>query len=223
MAGGWHRSAAVRLWQIPYSTNVERVALALAHKGLDAEPVLIPAHDRAPVRQLTGQDLVPVLEHDGEVICDSPAILAHLESAFPERPLLPSAPARRQEILVFCDWFNRVWKLAPNRIADGDPARPEPADVAELRGSLDRFESLLDGRDFLYGSEMTLADVTAFPFLKYGWVHDPDDDEPFHAVLAEHLALDPRHAALRIWIERMDGQPRAGIAATAANSARSGA
>jgi glutathione S-transferase len=70
---------------------------------------------------------------------------------------------------------------------------------------------------------MTLADVTAFPFLKYGWVHDPDDDEPFHAVLAEHLALDPRHAALRIWIERMDGQPRAGIAATAANSARSGA
>jgi glutathione S-transferase len=211
----------VRLWQIPYSTNVERVALALAHKRLDAEPVLVSAEDRTPVRQVSNQDLVPVLEHDGRVICDSPAILEHLESEFPERPLLPVDPARRQEILVFCDWFNRVWKLAPNRIADGDGF--EPADVRELRGSLDRFEALLDGRDFLYGSEMTLADVTAFPFLKYGWVHDPDDDEPFHTVLAEHLALDPRHAALRIWIERMDGQPRAGIAATATNSARSGA
>ena len=210
----------MRLWQIPYSTNVERVALALGHKRLDAEPVLVSAGDRTRVRQVSNQDLVPVLEHDGRVICDSPAILAYLEEAFPDPPLLPQSPARRQEILVFCDWFNHVWKLAPNRIAD---AGPTPADVAELRGSLERFESLLDGRDFLYGSEVTLADVTAFPFLKYGWVHDPDDDEPFHMVLAEHLALDPRHAALRIWIERMDAQPRAGIAATAPNSARSGA
>jgi glutathione S-transferase len=209
----------VRLWQIPYSTNVERVALALAHKGLDAEPVLVEPEDRGPIRELTGQEFVPVLEHDGQVIWDSPRILAHLESAFPERPLLPAERARRQEILVFCDWFNRVWKLAPNRIAaDGF----EPEAVAELRGSLDRFEDLLDGRDHLFGSKMTLADVTAFPFLKYGWVHDPDDDETFHQVLSEHLALDPKHASLRIWVERMDALPRAGIAASAKNSARSG-
>jgi glutathione S-transferase len=207
----------VRLWQIPYSTNVERVALALAHKGLDAEPVVCDPADRGRIRELTGQDFVPVLEHDGEVIWDSPRILAHLESAFPERPLLPAERARRQEVLVFCDWFNRVWKVAPNRLADGF----EPGMAAELRASLDRFEDLLDGRDFLFGCEMTLADVTAFPFLKYGWVHDPDDDETFHQVLSEHLALDPKHASLRIWVERMDEQPRAGIPATASNSARS--
>ncbi len=208
----------MRLWQIPYSTNVERVALALAHKGLEAEPVVVDPDDRGPIRELTGQDHVPVLEHDGEVIWDSPRILAHLESAFPQAPLLPEDRARRQEILVFCDWFNRVWKLAPNALVDGF----EPDLAAELRGSLDRFEDLLDGRDFLFGSEMTLADVTAFPFLKYGWVHDPDDDEPFHQVLAEHLALDPKHAVLRIWVERMDAFPRAGVPATAQKPARSG-
>jgi glutathione S-transferase len=214
--------AAVRLWQIPYSTNVERVALALAHKGLDAEPVVLSPDDRSAVVELTGQDLVPVLEHDGDLIWDSPRILAHLESAFPEAPLLPDSPSRRQEILVFCDWFNRVWKQAPNRIAEAGPGGFEPGDAAELRGSLDRFEDLLDGRDHLFGSEMTLADVTAFPFLKYGWVHDPDDDEPFHNVLAEHLALDPRHSRLRIWVERMDERPRAGIPETVSNTARSG-
>ena len=207
----------MRLWQIPYSTNVERVALALAHKGLDAEPVLVDPADRSPIRELTGQDHVPVLEHDGQVIWDSPRILAHLESAFPQAPLLPAERARRQEVLVFCDWFNRLWKVAPNRLVDGF----EPRSAAELRGSLDRFEDLLDGREYLFGSEMTLADVTAFPFLKYGWVHDPDDDEPFHNVLAEHLALDPRHASLRIWVERMDALPRAGIPATARKPARS--
>jgi glutathione S-transferase len=207
----------VRLWQIPYSTNVERVALALAHKGLEAEPVVVDPQDRSPIRELTGQELVPVLEHDGQLIVDSPRILAYLESSFPDPPLLPASRGRRQEILVFCDWFNRVWKLAPNRLVDGF----EPGYAAELRGSLDRFEDLLDGRDYLFGSEMTLADVTAFPFLKYGWVHDPDDDEPFHNVLADHLALDPQHTALRIWVERMDERPRAGIAATVSNAARS--
>lgn len=208
----------MRLWQIPYSTNVERVALALAHKGLDAEPVVVDPADRSRIRELTGLDTVPVLEHEGEVIWDSPRILAHLESAFPEAPLLPAGRARRQEILVFCDWFNRVWKVAPNLLADGF----EPAAAAELRSSLDRFEDLLDGREYLFGSEMTLADVTAFPFLKYGWVHDPDDDEPFHRVLADHLALDPKHVLLRIWVERMDELPRAGIPAAISNSARSG-
>ena len=208
----------MRLWQIPYSTNVERVALALAHKGLDAEPAVVDPADRGPIRELTGQDLVPVLEHDGQVIWDSARILAHLESAFPERPLLPADRARREEVLTFCDWFNSVWKRAPNALVDGF----EPALVAELRGSLDRFEALLDGRDFLFGCEMTLADVTAFPFLKYGWVHDPDDDEPFHRVLVEHLALDPKHDLLRIWVERLDALPRAGMAATAPKVARSG-
>ena len=208
----------IRLYRARFSTNVERVALALAHKGLDAEPVVVDPADRSRIRELTGQDHVPLLEHEGEVIWDSPRILAHLESAFPQAPLLPAERSRRQEILVFCEWFNRVWKLAPNRLVDGF----EPADAAELRGSLDRFEDLLDGRDYLFGSEMTLADVTAFPFLKYGWVHDPDDDEPFHRVLAEHLALDPKHDALRIWVERMNELPRAGISATLSNSARSG-
>ena len=217
----------MRLWQIPFSTNVERVALALAHKGLEAEPVLLDPADRSAVVELTGQDLVPVLEHDGELFWDSPRILAHLESAFPEPPLLPAERSRRQEILVFCDWFNRVWKAAPNRLADlqsgvAGASGFEPDLAAELRGSLEIFEDLLDGRDFLFGSKMTLADVTAFPFLKYGWVHDPDDDEPFHNVLAEHLALDPKHVGLRIWVERMDELPRAGMPVTVSNTARPG-
>lgn len=209
----------MRLWQIPYSTNVERVALALAHKGLDAEPVVCDPLDRTPIREVSGQDRVPVLEHDGQVIADSARILAHLESAFPDPPLLPADPARRQEMLIFCDWFNRVWKSAPNRLAGNGF---EPGLAAELRGSLDRSEALLAGRDFLFGDTMSLADVTAFPFLKYGWVHDPDDDEPFHRVLVEQLALDPKHAALRIWVERMNALPRAGIPAPAQKSARSG-
>ena len=51
----------LRLYRFPYSTNVERVALALAHKGVEVESVAVDPADRAPLRALSGQDLVPVL------------------------------------------------------------------------------------------------------------------------------------------------------------------
>src|SRR3954453_10048035 len=107
----------MRLWQFPFSTNVERVALALAFKGLDAEPVVVDPADRSPVIDLTAQPLVPVLEDDGAVIADSRRILAHLEDRRPDPPMYPSDPARREEVRVFLDWFDLVWKRAPNLLA----------------------------------------------------------------------------------------------------------
>ena len=113
-------------------------------------------------------------------------ILRRLEERHPDPPLWPADPARRAEVDVFVDWFNRVWKVAPNAI-DAELARDEPdseritALAAELRGSLGRFEALLDGRDHLLGDDLGIADVVAFPFLKYALLHDPADDERFHA------------------------------------------
>src|SRR3954447_7340810 len=64
----------MRLHEIRYSTNVERVQLALAHKGLEAEHVVHDASDRGAIEALSGQPLVPVLElDDGEVVADSTA------------------------------------------------------------------------------------------------------------------------------------------------------
>jgi glutathione S-transferase len=85
--------------------------------------------------------------------------------------------------------------------------------AAELRGSLDLFEALLsDGREHLLGAEFTIADLAVFPFLRYGVGADEADDETFHLVLVEHLSLEPRHSGLRAWIERVDRQPRVGMA-----------
>jgi glutathione S-transferase len=77
----------IRVWRIPFSTNVERVALALGHKGLAAEWVDVPRDDRAAVVAVSGQPLVPVLEEDGHVVADSTAILEYLEERYPDPPL----------------------------------------------------------------------------------------------------------------------------------------
>jgi glutathione S-transferase len=206
----------MRLYEIPFSTNVERVTLALAHKGLNVEKIMCDPADRTPIHEISGQDLVPVLvENNGRVIFDSTVILRRLEAIRPDRPLWPRERARRAELDVFADWFNRVWKRPPNAIATElmSPA-PDEARVAklgrEMRDALDLFEDLLDGRDFLYGDRLTAADCLAFPFLKFALLPlDPADAEGFHGILVDNQPLGDDHPRLAAWIRRVDALPRA--------------
>jgi glutathione S-transferase len=177
--------------------------------------VMIDYADRSPVIEVSGQGLVPVIVDGDRVVSDSTAIMRYLEERNPDPPLFPRDAARRAEMDVFLEWFNEVWKGPPNRIEE-ELGRPEPDRelIAQLggrmRGWLDVFERMLDGRDYLFG-DFSAADCAAFPFLKYATIaHHPDDDEPFHAILEEHQALDGGHPRLAAWITRMDGLPRAG-------------
>ncbi len=202
----------LRLYRFPYSTNVERVALALAHKGLEVESVSVDPADRAPLRAVSGQDLVPVLVDDGQVIPDSTRILHHLEERFPEPPLFPADPARAAEVEVFLDWFNRAWKREPNLITAAiERGDGQGEDVARWTGRmqrrLDLFEALLTDRDHLFGA-FGAADCIAWPFLRYAVAIDPDDDELFHRVLNERLTLSDRHPRLRAWVERVGERPQ---------------
>jgi glutathione S-transferase len=195
----------VRVYRIPFSTNVERVALAAGHKGLEIDWVDVDPQDRSAVEAVSGQQLVPVLvTDDGEVVADSPVILDWLEEHFPTPPLLPHGPARRAEVRIFADWFNRVWKLAPNEIADHGATG---ALAGKMHAAIGLFEGLLRDREYLFG-EFGLADVTAFPFLKYAVLGtQPDDDDAFHRVLVEFQPLggdSPLHA----WVRRVDAHPR---------------
>ena len=71
-----------------------RIRYAIAHKGLDPEVVPTRFADVARIRALSGQDLVPIIEHDGHVVHDSWSIACHLEDRFPDRPSLFGGAAR---------------------------------------------------------------------------------------------------------------------------------
>jgi glutathione S-transferase len=196
----------MRLHAIPHSTNVDRVLLALGLKGLEVELVVHDPADRSALRALSGQELVPVLEtDDGEVLTDSMPIVAWIDARRPQPPLYPADPAQRRTVQAFIDFFNDVWKVAPNAIADGvgDPA---PL-IAQLRGFTGAFDGLLAGRDFLFGDTPGAADICAYPFLKYATSSDPADDDLFHGVLIEHLAPGAELPNLPGWIDRMASLP----------------
>lgn len=184
----------IRLYEFPFSTNVERVTLAAGIKGIELEHVRVDPAERTVVREVSGQELVPVIEDRGRAICDSMTILAHFEHVVPEPPL----HLKRPGVAIFCDWFNRVWKVAPNKIAETGETEPWADD---MRRHLD----WLDG--YFSAAELSAADLVAFPFLKYATGRDPADDEEFHVVLDDHQSVEGR-PGLAAWIERIDALPR---------------
>lgn len=204
----------IRLYRAPFSTNVERVALALAHKGLEAESVWIDYADRSLVERVSGQPLVPVVEFgDGAVVFDSMQIVRVLEERFPSPPLYPADAAGRARTMRFTAWFDDVWKVAPNAI-EAEIARdaPDRARIdelaAQMAAALGRFEQMLAGRSYLVGDDFSAADCAAYPFLKYAAWRDRADDELFHRVLEAYQALGDDHPRLAAWLERVGERPR---------------
>jgi glutathione S-transferase len=204
----------LRFYRFRQSTNVDRVALVLAHKGIEVESVPVDPDDRANVIAASGQELVPVLVDGSEVITDSTRIMRWLDDRYPEHPIFPAEPGLAAQVDLFIDWFNRVWKREPNLIADtiDDEGRTEGADLdawtAELGPRLDLLEGLLTGRKYLFGA-FGAADCAAWPFLRYCTAIDQDDPWTFHKVIHERMPLQEHHVNLRAWIARVGERPRA--------------
>jgi glutathione S-transferase len=157
---------------------------------------------------------VPVLVDGDTIVVDSMRIVQYLDDLVPAPPLFPRDDARYAEMMIFIDWFNRVWKLVPNRI-EAELAAEQPDHMLivalgrEMTLAMEGFEALLTGRQYLMGDEFSAADCAAFPFLKYAAKRDPADGEAFHRVLDEYQELGDEHFRLRSWIKRVDAMARA--------------
>ncbi|HET7449267.1 MAG TPA: glutathione S-transferase family protein [Gaiellaceae bacterium] len=185
----------MRAWRIPFSTNCERVSIAAGLAGVAVEWVDVDVLDRTVVEELSGQRAVPVAELDGRIVAGSLAIVARIAPQ-----LWPAEPRLRAEVDVFLEWFDRVWQHPLGVLwRDSDDARRARA-AERLAASLDRFEALLDG-EHLFGA-LTVADVAAYPFLKYATDENAADDYDIHEIMRGHLSVEGR-PHLAAWLERM--------------------
>jgi glutathione S-transferase len=118
---------------------------------------------------------VPALNVDGKIITENTAILTYLAKQFPQAALMPADPIEEARCISTMAWFSNIVHpsyqryMRPERFAEGEAAQ---ATVKELGrksfwANCQEISTLLEGKDWIMGTQYTVADPYALVF--YGW------------------------------------------------------
>ena len=190
------------LYDSPVSGNCYKVRLLLAHLGLPYERRTVDVIDRSNRRELLGHLnpglTVPTLVlDDGRPLGESAAILWYFGEG---TRFVPEDAYERAQVLqwMFFEQYQleptiavvRFWVAYSGRAEEFEPERP-----AKMKGgerALRRLEGGLEGRDYLVGDSLTLADIAL-----YGYTHVAEEGG---------FSLDP-YSAVRAWLDRVAAEP----------------
>ncbi|WP_312166131.1 glutathione S-transferase family protein [Phenylobacterium sp.] len=215
-------SPDLTLLHFPLDPASRQVRLALGEKRLPFSEEQVRYWERpAALVKLNPSGLTPVLiaasGRDQLVLCESRAILDHLEEAHPEPPLLGRDPAERAEARRLLQWFDRKFdyevggfllheKMEKRLLGLGAPdLAAMRAGREALRAHLVYVEALLSGRDWLAGRRLSMADFAAAAHLS---VIDYFGDVPwrdFPAVKTWYMKLKSRPCFRPLLADRWPG------------------
>ncbi len=210
------------LHHFPLDPASRQVRLALGEKRLSFTEVQVRWWESPPeFAALNPSGVPPVLvEVDGDkriVVCETRAILEHIEEQNPEPALLGREPAERAEARRLLQWFDRKFdaevsgyllheKMEKRLLGLGAPDLAALRQGREaLRGHMVYVESLLAERDWLAGQRLSLADFAAAAHLS---VIDYFGDVPwadFQAVKTWYMKLKSRPAFRPLLADRWPG------------------
>ncbi len=198
--------------------------LALGEKKLAYAEVIERYWERPEaLAALNPSGLTPVLvEGEGPralVICESRAVLEHLEEAYPEAPLLSRDPAERAEARRLQQWFDRKFdfevngfllyeKMEKRLLGLGAP------DLAAIRRGRDGVKShfnyldqLLNAREWLAGRRISLADMTAAGHISViDYIGEAPWDQ-FKNVKTWYMKIKSRPCFRPLLADRLPGLP----------------
>jgi glutathione S-transferase len=190
------------LYDSPVSGNCYKVRLLLAHLGIPYERQTVDVVDRSNRRELLGHLnpglTVPTLVlDDGRPLGESAAILWYFGEG---TRFVPEDAYERAQVLQWM--FFEQYQLEPTIAVvrfwvaySGRPEEFEPERRAKMRAGervLGRLEEHLDGRTYLVGESLTLADIAV-----YGYTHVAEEGG---------FSLDP-YRAVRAWLDRVAAEP----------------
>ncbi|XP_062207997.1 glutathione S-transferase 3-like [Phragmites australis] len=172
--------APLKLYGMPLSPNVVRVATALNEKGLDFEIVPIDlrtgAHKQPEFLALNPFGQIPALEDGDEVLYESRAINRYIATKYKsDGPDLVPTPSAKLEVWLevesqhfYPNVSPLVFQLLIKPLLGGAPD-PEVVDkhAHELAKVLDIYEAHLAQNKYLAGDEFTLADLNHMSYLLY--------------------------------------------------------
>jgi len=192
--------------------NPRAVRIFMAEKGitLPKETVdLMKAENRQePFLKKNPSGQCPALELDnGEILAEITAIMEYLDEKYPGKSLMGSTPEERAETRM---WARRVDLNILEPMANGfrygeglkmfqNRMRCIPHASADLKAcaqdKLKWLDGLMEGKEFLAGKRLTMADVLLFAFVD------------FFAGMGQ--PIDPALKNITAWHARMKARPSA--------------
>ncbi|RCV28927.1 hypothetical protein SETIT_5G442000v2 [Setaria italica] len=173
--------APLKLYGLPLSPNVVRVATVLNEKGLEFEVVPVDlttgAHKQPEFLALNPFGQIPALEDGDEVLYESRAINRYIATKYKSdgADLLPTIPSAKLEVWLEVESHHfypnaspLVYHLLVKPMMGG---APDPLVVDkhahQLAKVLDIYEDHLAKNKYLAGDEFTLADANHMSYLFY--------------------------------------------------------
>ncbi|MGO8997025.1 MAG: glutathione S-transferase family protein [Polyangiaceae bacterium] len=172
----------MKLFHNPLSPNVRRVRLTAAVLGIELEEKKLDfakgEHKNPEYLALNPNGAVPTLVDGDFVLTESRAIMQYLASKKPESGLLPRDEAARADVTRWQFWDASHFspncatiafeKLLKGMMGLGDP---DARKVEEALGNFRRFAGVLnkrlEGKQYVVGSALTVADLTLASSLMY--------------------------------------------------------
>jgi len=172
----------MKLYYNPLSPNVRRARLTVAVLGIDVEEKLLDfskgEHKSPEYLALNPNGAVPTLVDGNFVLTESRAIMQYLATKKPESGLLPRDEQSRADVSRWQFWdaahFSpQLGTLAFEKIIKGMMGMGEP-DATKIQEALTNFrrfasvlEQRLNGKMFVVGNALTIADLTLAASLMY--------------------------------------------------------
>jgi len=193
--------AEYTLYCFAQSGNAYKPALALEFAGADWSPRFVDyfgGETRTPAyRSLNVMGEVPLLEHRGVALTQSGVILDYLAGTLDR--FGPASDAERRDILrwLLFDNHKLTSYTATYRFMRTFVQNPDPAVMSEFRrraeGAWNVLAAHLDGRRFVVGDRLTIADISLCGYLFF-------DDE---------IGVDWNvYPSIRDWLARIRSEPR---------------
>jgi glutathione S-transferase len=172
----------MKLYMTPPSPNVRRVRITAAILQLDLELITLDfakgEHKRPEYLALNPNGAVPTLVEGSLVLTESRAIMQYLASKRPEATLIPRDEQARADVLRWQFWDAAHFspqlgtltfeKIIKPMLGLADPRQDK---IEEAFTNLRRFGAVLDGRldgrEYLVGNAVTIADLTIACSLMY--------------------------------------------------------
>ncbi|MGH7331007.1 MAG: glutathione S-transferase family protein, partial [Polyangiaceae bacterium] len=165
----------MKLYLNPLSPNVRRVRLTAAVLGIALEEKILDftkgEHKSPEYLALNANGAVPTLVDGDYVLTESRAIMQYLASKKPESGLLPKSEAERADVARWQFWDAAHFSPPMGTIVFEKAVKsmfglgePDEGKIKEALTNFQRFAAVLnhrlEGRDYVVGKQLTLADLT---------------------------------------------------------------